>query len=352
MQDPSTPPVDLGNAYGETGMLFMAASEYLDVAESCFLHAQALVPTERRWPYYLGHLYRTKGDLVKSAASFERALQLRPDDVATLIWLGEVQIARNRPEAAEPLVAKALALQPRSVPARLGLGRAALARKDYAGAVTHLEEAVALGGQGARIHYPLAMAYRRLGNLEKADVHLRQQGSHEILPADPLMQALHEVLESSVVYELRGIGALNAGDWAGAAAHFRKGLELSPANPSLGYRLGTALFQMGDTRAAVAQFEEVLRVSPEYAKAHYSLGVIMEASGRTSEAIERFSAAVRDESGPARVWPICCSKAGACANRWLTTSKSSSSTLESPTRTSDTRSHWPACSATRRLVTG
>jgi tetratricopeptide (TPR) repeat protein len=106
---------------------------------------------------------------------------------------------------------------------------------------------------------------------------------------------LHEVLESSVVYELRGIGALNAGDWAGAAAHFRKGLELSPANPSLGYRLGTALFQMGDTRAAVAQFEEVLRVSPEYAKAHYSLGVIMEASGRTSEAIERFSAAVRDD---------------------------------------------------------
>lgn len=295
MQDPSTPAVELGTAYGEVGKLFMAAAEYSDVAESCFLHAQALVPSERRWPYYLGHLYRTQGDLVKSAASFEQALQLRPDDVATLVWLGEVQLARGRPEAAEPLFAKASALQPRSVPPRFGLGRTALARKDYAGAVKHLEEALALGGQGVSIHYPLAMAYRGLSDLGKAEAHLRQRGDIEVLPADPLMQELDELLQSSVAYELRGIGALNHGDWAAAAAYFRKGLELAPANPSLGHRLGTALFQMGDTRGAVAQFEEVLRVSPAYAKAHYSLGVIMEASGRTNEGIERFSAAVRDD---------------------------------------------------------
>lgn len=295
MQNPSTPAVELSNAYGEMGMLFMAAAEYLDVAESYFLHAQALVPSERRWPYYLGHLYRAQGDLVKSAAFFGQALQLRPDDVATLVWLGEVQLAQGRPEAAEPLLAKALALQPRSVPPRFGLGRAALARKDYVGAVKHLEDALALGGQGVSIHYPLAMAYRGLGDLGKAEAHLRQRGDSEVLPVDPLMQELDELLQSSVAYELRGIGALNHGDWAAAAAYFRKGLELAPANPSLGHRLGTALFQMGDTRGAVAQFEEVLRVSPAYAKAHYSLGVIMEASGRTNEAIERFSAAVRDD---------------------------------------------------------
>jgi tetratricopeptide (TPR) repeat protein len=291
-QNPNTPVVELSDAYGEIGMLFMAAGEYLEVAESCFVHARELVPSERRWPYFLGHLYKRQGDLVKSTAAFERALQLRPDDVATLVWLADVQLAQYRPEAAEPLFAKAAALQPRSVAARLGLGRAALATKDFSAAVAHLEDAVALGGKGASIHYPLALAYRGLGNREKAEAHLRQQASVDVLPADPLMQELQALLESSVVYELRGIGALNAGDWAAAAGYFRKGLELSPSNPSLGHRLGTALFQMGDTRGAVAQFEEVLRLSPDYAKAHYSLGVIMQASGRTPEAIERFAAAI------------------------------------------------------------
>lgn len=297
LENPSAPAEELGNAYGEVGKLFMAAAEYLDVAESCFRHAQELMPSERRWPYYLGHLHRTRGDLVKSAAFFEQALQLRPDDAATLAWLGDVQLARGRPEVAEPLFVKAAALQPGAVPPRFGLGRAALARKDYAGAVKHLEDALALGGRGVKIHYPLAMAYRGTGDLGKAEAHLRQRGDIEVLPADPLMQEVHDLLRSSVAYELRGIGALNHGDWPAAAAYFRKGLELAPADPSLGHRLGTVLFQMGDTPGAVAQLEDVVRLSPEYAKAHYSLGEIMKANGRSSEAIARFTAAVTHDPG-------------------------------------------------------
>jgi tetratricopeptide (TPR) repeat protein len=109
------------------------------------------------------------------------------------------------------------------------------------------------------------------------------------------MQEVNELLESSVAYELRGTRALRKGDWAAAAAYFRKGLKVAPADPSLRHSLGTALFQMGDTRGAVEQFEEALRVSPHDAKAQYSLGVLAEASGRANEAIERFSAAVRSE---------------------------------------------------------
>jgi tetratricopeptide (TPR) repeat protein len=109
------------------------------------------------------------------------------------------------------------------------------------------------------------------------------------------MEELDELLESSVAYEFRGIRALNNGDWAAAAAHFRKGIELAPANPSLRHKLGTALAQMGDARGAQEQFEEVVRVSPEDAKAHYSLGLLVEASGRHQDAIERLSAAVRSE---------------------------------------------------------
>ena len=152
IEDGATPAAELANEYGETGKLLMAA-EYRDAAEPCFLNAQALVPGDARWPYYLAHLYRLGNEPEKSAMFFEKALQLRPDDVAALVWLGGLYLLQGRPEAAEPLFTKALTRQPRLAAALSGLGRAALARRDYAGAVKYLEEALAQ--DPARLDRPL-----------------------------------------------------------------------------------------------------------------------------------------------------------------------------------------------------
>jgi tetratricopeptide (TPR) repeat protein len=291
---PGTPATELGRAYGAMGTLLMAA-EYIELAEPYYLNARALAPGEYRWPYYLGHLYKTRGMLPQAVAFFEEVLTLRPDDVATLVWLGEMHLTRGRPDAADPLFAKALTLQPQSVAARFGLGRAALAKRDHRGAVEHLEAALTLNKQAVNIHYPLAMAYRGLGESAKAEAHLAQQGKFEILPTDPLIQELRALLQSAISYEIAGTRELNSGHVADAAAQFRKGLELEPSNASLRHKLGTALYMLGQADAARETFERVVRESPEYAKAHYSLGVLLESSGRRSEAIERYSAAVRHE---------------------------------------------------------
>ena len=284
----------LSEAYGKMGNVLMAA-RYADAPEPFYRNAQALAPGDRRWPYYLGHLYTTQGAFAKAAASFDQALALQADDVPTLISLGEVRLAQGRPAEAEPLLAQALSLQPNSVWARIGLGRAALMRQDYLRAVGHLEEALALDPEAAGIHYPLAMAYRGLGELEQAEAHLQRRDSGTVRRPDPLMQAMRNSLRSPNAYEREGIQALGNGDFEAAAAAFRRGIELAPGNPSLRHRLGTALFMMGNEREGRAQFEEALRVSPEYAEAHYSLGLILEGSGRLEEALHRFSTAVRHE---------------------------------------------------------
>ena len=294
IDDPRTRTADLVEAYGGMGGLFMAA-EYLDAAESCLLNAQRLAPSDFRWPYYLGHLYRKTGQLANSAAAFERSLELRPADVTTLIWLGTVYFDQGRLQAAEPLFARARSLEPQSVAALFGLGRAALATQDYVRAVEHLEQALARDGQASIVHYPLAMAYRGLGELDKAEAHLRQRGDVGASPSDPLMEELDGLLESAMAYQSRGIRALERRQWAMAASDFRRGIELGPDTPSLRHRLGTALFMMGHVDDAVEQFETALRLSPDFAKAHYSLGVIIASRGRYADAIERFSAAVRSE---------------------------------------------------------
>jgi tetratricopeptide (TPR) repeat protein len=287
-----TPPQELSLAYGDMGKLLMAA-DYPDAAEPYFLNAQTLAPDDYRWPYYLAHLYRKKGDLSKATPLFERALASEPDDVAILVWLGDVYLAEGRPADAEPKFSKALSLQPTSLSARFGLGRTAVAKQEYGRAVEYLEEILRRDPEAAGAHYPLSVAYRGLGRLGEADAHLKQRQEHDILPADPLMVELEELLESPQSYESRGIRALNSKDWPQAAALFRKGLELAPNSAALRHRLGTALYMMGDAHAAEKEFEQVVRRSPDYFLAQYSLGVLLQDNGRHAEAIERFSAALQ-----------------------------------------------------------
>jgi tetratricopeptide (TPR) repeat protein len=294
IENQSTPPLDLSEAYGEMGNLLMAA-EYFEAAEPYYLHAQALAPSEMRWPYYLGHVYMTKAEPANAVASFERALRLRPADVAALVWLGDVYLDQGQPESAEPLFAQALSLQPRAVAALFGLGRAALAKRDYRMAVDRFEQALSADPRASIVHYPLALAYRGLGDTAKAEDHLGQRGGVEVGPPDPLMVELRGLLHGAVAEENDGIRALDSGDFKAAAAHFRKGVELAPDNPSLRHKLGTALSLMGDTRGAFEQFEETVRRSPGFSQAHYSLGVLLAGSNRYQEALEHFSTAVRYE---------------------------------------------------------
>jgi hypothetical protein len=74
ISDSGATPEELATSYGEMGKLLMAAT-YFDAAESCYLNAQALAPADRRWPYYLGHLYKVKGPLEKSAGASACALR-------------------------------------------------------------------------------------------------------------------------------------------------------------------------------------------------------------------------------------------------------------------------------------
>jgi tetratricopeptide (TPR) repeat protein len=248
-------------AYGELGKLLLGG-EYFDSAEACFLNARALMPSEMRWPYYLGHVYRRKGEPEQSAAQFEQVLRLNPNHEATLFWLADVYLTLGRIEAAEPLLTKSLSLGLRSPAALYGMGRIALARKNHQDAVKFFEEALQLDPAATILHYPLATAYRGLGRTEEADDHLRRRGDVNVMTPDPLMQEVDGLLETALAYESRGLRSFETGQWAEAAAYFRKGVELEPDNPSVRHKLGTALALMGDARGAEEQFQIVVRQSP------------------------------------------------------------------------------------------
>jgi tetratricopeptide (TPR) repeat protein len=293
---------DLGTAFGEYGML-LHATEYYDAAEPAYRNAEALVPDDPRWPYYLAHLHRTEGETDKAMAAYRRALALRPDDVPTLVWLGRMHLDQGEPDRAEPLFARAQSLGPDVVAVQVGLGQAALARKDFARAAQHLEAALASDPRAASVYSPLAMAYRGLGQIEKAETLASQWRNVDIAVPDPLRTELDIVVQSGLSYELRGVRALDSGDFTTAATLFRQGLDLAPPGSllsrSLRHKLGTALALNGDVPGAIKEFEQTVRLAPAAgldepaAKASYSLGVLLASNGQPAEAIDRLTAAVR-----------------------------------------------------------
>jgi len=289
-----TPPAALASAYGEMGRLLMA-TEFIEPAERCFANARTLDPGEMRWTYYLAHIERQKNEPAKAAALFERALKLQADHVPSLVWLGEMRLVEGRPDSAAPPLQKALSLQPREAAALYRLGRANLAARDYAGAVKNLEAALALRPEASSIHYPLALAYRGLGDARNADAQMRLRGNVDVPPVDPLMQQVGGLLQNAAAAEVRGAEALGKRQWTEAIASLRKAIELAPDNAFTRLNLGTALYQTGDAAGALEQFQTAVRLSPGLAKAHYGIGIVTEAAGRDREAIDAFAAAVKND---------------------------------------------------------
>ncbi len=279
-------------AHGAMGTLLLAVQS-LDAAARYLERAQALDPEDARWPYYLGYIAKTNGELDPAMTHFERALALKPGDVATRLRLADVFLSKGSNDEAARLFEQVRAQEPQSAAALFGLGRAALGKDAPAEAARHLEQALTLAPRAAAIHYPLALAYREMGNTAKADEHLKQRQEGTVPFPDPLLQQVTERVDSPATHESRGIRALDAGDWQGAADQFRKGLALAPRDPSLGQRLGTALFLMGDSTGARRELRRVVAESPGFARAHYSLGLLLESDGRMGEALERFEEAIR-----------------------------------------------------------
>lgn len=291
----------LGAAHGEYGMLLHAA-ENLEAAEPAYLNAQALMPSDPRWPYYLAHVRRTEGRTAESVALLNRTLELRPNDLATLVWLGRASQDQGQVEMAEKYFLQAQSIAPKTVAVLAGLGQIALARKDFTRAIALLEEGLSINPQASSLYSQLAAAYRGVGKHDEAEALQKRWRNTDVPVPDPLREDLDLALESGLSYELRGVRVMTDGDYESAVEFFRRGVALTEANTQLGrslrHKLGTALYLSGNTAEAVKHFEEVVRLEPAEgqdepsAKAHYSLGVIMASDGRVDGAIAHFTRAV------------------------------------------------------------
>ena len=141
------------------------------------------------------------------------------------------------------------------------------------------------------------MAYRGMGDLEKARVHLKQRGTVGVRAEDPLMEEVMGLLQGERVHLLQGRLAFHAGQFEDAARAFAKAVQAEPDSVRARVNLGSALGQMGDTQGAMEQLRAVLVADPRNRTAHFNLGTILVRQGDHSQAINHLLAVL--ESDPA-----------------------------------------------------
>jgi len=282
-------PVTLGRAFGDLGLLYHA-HDLTDAAAACYENARRLLPGAPQWTYALGYLAQQNGELELARKALTEALEMAPDHQPALFHLGELELLENHMEEAKKLVARLLEEDPGSPAGRALAGEIAYAAGDYEAAVKHLEAALLAVPAANRLRYPLAMSYRRLGDIEKAQENLARRGTVGIKVADPFEDALAERAVGERVHLLVGQVAYRAGRFPEAAEAFRRAVEAEPESARARVNLASALGGLGDQEGAVRELREALRLDPANTTARFNLGSLQMGTGELAEAEENFRA--------------------------------------------------------------
>jgi Flp pilus assembly protein TadD len=221
-----------------------ATDEFLTIARAR--------PDDHASHYNLGNYYMARREFDLAVASFERAVQLLPDNVAPLVNASLAHNLDGRNEQAENCLRRALKVEPANAAANLNLG-------------------LLLG---------------ELGRLAEAETSLRAA-----FKSDPQ--------SATAAYNL-GI-ALAAERPDEAIEWCRKAHNLEPQEPKFTYTLAFYLHARGARDEAVTLLRTVTDQHMAYLDAYMLLGRIYEEGGRKNDAVELYRRAAAVEQFPAEV---------------------------------------------------
>ncbi len=322
----STTDQALALAFGELGRHYHAYGLH-PPANIAYGNASLLVPQEPRWTYLQGVIAQTDGDLATAAELLQRSRDHIPntDGAAALaadLRLAEVYSDLNQAEQAQQLLQEILQKNDAVAAAHCHLGRLASSRGETREAIDHFERTLELQPSATTVHYLLGVAYRRLGDSDRAQHHINAMGAvgptfedpwvaalkELVLGIGPLLDAAQAAVEGGRFEEakqgyraaleidpqsstaLRGMGYTlrKAGELAAAVDVLRGLIDIDPDDTAARLELATTLLEQGELEAAVREFEATLEVDPSFELAYLNLGVTRSRQGRWDEAKAMF----------------------------------------------------------------
>lgn len=302
--------------FGEIGLDFHAYG-FAEAARACYANAAMLAPEDWRWPYLSGVLLLRAGDNQRAETALTRAAALYqadrdagpsppgPDSTnptpsapdappksdlqqLALQWrLGQAALQRGDIETAVARFRRLTEQHPEAHRAWLSLGKAELAAGRAEAAVAALGHAARLAPGRAAIRYQQGLAYRALGDRERAEPLLKadRRGMALVDIADPLLADLALRKRSPAALIQTGTAYLSAGRCRRAAELYRAALELDPEATHAHVNLASCLVRLGRASEARTHLERALALDPDLANAHIGLAGLDKRNGRADAAL-------------------------------------------------------------------
>ncbi|MCB1043835.1 MAG: tetratricopeptide repeat protein [Acidobacteria bacterium] len=274
--DQATPEIQ-AEAIGGLGLIYHAHSFRIEAEQAYQIASQT---TPHPWSYYLGMIAVETGHLDEAVGYFKTAIESELSHSFASVRLGYVFLDLNRPEDAARAFRQAEKINDAFT--LFGLGRAEADMGHFDEAIDLMSKALALQPDATTIHYPLGLAYRRAGNIEKAREHLSQRGDIPISFPDPFLARISAITTTSslmvVVAMAQEEPRLNVRDFEGYIhAH-------------LAGKQGTVKY-LSDAY----DFHEKKGTLTDNARAylHFAMGILSEGHRQLDDAIEHYRQAFR-----------------------------------------------------------
>lgn len=218
------------------------------------------------------------GRLDDAERGYRATLDGNPVHVDALHLLGVLRHQQGQHAEAAELVRRAVNLRPEDAALQLNLGNALKALGQIDDAIEQFRNALTLAPTFPMAHYNLGNAYASVGRHEDA--------------ADAFEKSLR--LQPNDASSHNNLGnALHAlGRHTEAIASFQRALELRPGHAGALNNMGMSLNALERADEAIRHFQAALAAEPRFVAAHFNLANTLDATGRHEEAVASFQAAL------------------------------------------------------------
>ena len=203
--------------------------------------------------------YFEAGRIQAAEQIFRQILQIQPNHLDALHWLGTVLEAQGNLDEASNAYRQALILKPDSFQAHFDLGTALLKQNKYQDAIACYQHALILNPEDPLAHSNLGSAFEGLGQLDEAILNYRRAA--QLRPSDP------------VAYNSLGVALQKQGQLNDAAICFQQALALKPDYVIAHCNMGIAFQKQNRHDYAVTCYQNALVLNPDSSEAHYNLGM-------------------------------------------------------------------------------
>jgi tetratricopeptide (TPR) repeat protein len=234
-------------------------------ARAAELGARELNPSDARAWFGLGFINAEREDVRRGRNNLRRAIELDPNGPGYVGELGTLENLGNNFAEAERQYQQALVLNPNDYVAMTGQAQLALKRGDAQSALDLLLRAGLLEPRYARAHLYMAVAYFRLGRIQRAREELQRTSALD--EKDPLPYMLLSMIDSDTFDP--GL-AVEAGRTSLRLMPFLKSLNQVANNQKGSANLGSALATFGMEEWAQMLAQE--SYFPYWAGSHLFLG--------------------------------------------------------------------------------